>query len=154
GGAGNPAGTDTGQILWYDSYRAGRIRSFIAASWIRNRLSPDCFVYNTRLTSTPALPAITRPGSSARRQPVAFTPGPIPRATSVIGLASCPLSALPNPPPMLYQATGCPIPRSAPISPTPLATAPAYGSTVVICEPMCMCIPIIETDGTPLTRSA
>ncbi len=37
---------------------------------------------------------------------------------------------------------------------TPLATAPPYGSEVVICEPMCMCIPIIETLGIALTASA
>ena len=91
GGAGRPAGTATGQIRWNDSYSAGRIRSFIAASWIRNRFSPDCLVYNTRLTRMPAFPAITRPGSIASRQPVAFTAGTIARANSAIGFASCPL---------------------------------------------------------------
>ena len=96
-GPADPAGTATGQIRWNDSYRAGRIRSFIAASWIRNRFSPDCLVYNTRLTRMPALPAITRPGSIASRQPVALTAGTITRANSSIGLRLVPLVVDPEP---------------------------------------------------------
>ena len=38
GGGGVPT---TGQIRWWEPYRLGRIRSFMPASTITNRLSPD-----------------------------------------------------------------------------------------------------------------
>ena len=46
------------------SYRAGRIRSFIAASTTANRFAPLCLRYSTRVSNTPALPTMERPGSS------------------------------------------------------------------------------------------
>src|SRR4029079_4194593 len=49
---------------WYASQSAGRMRSFIPASTTTKDRASDRFRTITRVRRTPALPTITRPGSS------------------------------------------------------------------------------------------
>jgi hypothetical protein len=96
----------------HEPYSAGRARSFIAASTMTNGSLSPRLTRITRVSSTPALPAITRPGSNIS---VAFQPR-VTRATIApysagLGITSLALPGTPSPPPRSTWVTVWPVVR-------------------------------------------